>query len=128
MPIEVEVFEDDQIVVVNQLHPFDPETDVLATRSVVAEYMPKFRGKLNLIINLSQVEIVFASGVAALANSSQMGQGAFNTPGLRTVFVSKSEKVRNLSASLKQRQYGHADVNAFESVGDALAFLRTKAQ
>lgn len=90
----------------------------------IAETIQSIDGHAYVIHDFRRYEVDFATIVRGLAMQTKGTPGSASDPHASTIIVGTSEMAKLVSEALKQEQYGSLKVPAFDSMDDALSYIR----
>jgi hypothetical protein len=124
MGVEVTNSKELPVVFVKYVSAPDPTTDVEITLNAVASFKHEKGGHVYRCINILDIELNFGDMVSAMG-LERGREGGADDKDVTTVFVAKTDIAKLGTSSLRdQSQYGQADVHMFNTVDEALDFVR----
>ncbi len=127
MPVSIEVFEAENIVMSVYTDPFSEE-DLAAVLAAFDKHYSPNGARLYTISDARHIHATFSDVVVSMAMASRKEGWKLGAPNTETVLVGTSEMVRLVTESAKQAQYGSMQAHLFEDVESALAFVRQHRQ
>lgn len=127
MPITITTEPDKNIVIATYSDPFSPE-DVAKTMAETTKYYDPNGQKLYSVSDTTRLNLTFSDLVVALAGATRSDGWNVGAPNSVTVFVGTAELVKMGREALKQEQYGAVQVELFEDINAALAWVRAQPE
>lgn len=124
MPVSIELFSDEPILVATFTEPFKPREDLEKVAQHMVKILEDVPDILWRIDDTTFVEMTFTKLVEAMSAATRSKTGTVTDPRVELILVGTSETMKTAAKSMEQRQYGEVKVPLFTSRDDALAYVR----
>lgn len=126
MSIHIEAFENEAIVIGHFEEPFNASSDLGDLNEAVTEMLQTSDGIVYRIEDLTHIDVSFSALVEGLSVvTSKTHEGSARNERIRLLFAGHDQDLLEmLQSSFKQKQYGEIDVEIFETLDDALTYVR----
>ncbi len=125
MSFNIEMLPDEPIILMTVYTDFDPEHDMPVIESQLREMLDAAETTLDFVLNFSQVSLSLDQ-VISIINSVTRGENPLlHHPNMgKQARVTSNRMIQLAAKGLNSKAFGFLSVNVFETVDDALEYIR----
>lgn len=124
MPIEVELFQDEPIIILHMSEPVDYEFLARDAAELVTKATAGMDGPIYRISNYNALKPSFTDMLLAISGARQAKKGGLKDERMRPILVSNHELAKIGRIALNQSQYSLGHVQVFTTPEEAVAYAR----
>ena len=123
MQTTVQPFPGEPIVVTTYSEPYHPEKDIVESNHEINAILKEIDGKIYLINDIREVDFSFSQVVVSMATAFK-DRSALPPDRINGIAVGTQAMLKLFVNSAKQFQYGEVSIERFDTVEEAIAFVR----
>lgn len=128
MPVQIERFRNEPILLLRYLPPFDVREDMAKASEETAKALREIQGTVYRIEDVTGIDVNFSNivqGMGAVTKKDDVG--SIRNERVHLIMVSeKFDMLKIVKDGFKQDQYGNLDMSMFKTVDEALRFARSR--
>ncbi len=128
MPVELECYSDEPILVLTFTNPVDYERLALITSEMVSEAAEGMAGPIYRVSDYTQLTPSFTDLMMALGGARNAKKGGLKDARMRPLLVSDHDVARFGRMALDQLQYNLSHAKLFATLDEALAYARQQIE
>lgn len=126
MPLKVDQFPGEPIVVFRFVSPSQPAADAELMRQSLLAAQPSAAGMLYFITDFTEAELSFSELMVGMAEfTHHIARDLKNKP-FKAATVGTSEMIRLMAEAGRQEQYGSLEVPFYPTLSEALDYIRSQ--